>query len=62
MVSAFGSALGSQLAVFPEESGQFQLLEVVLKELRGLVAHAALPDSRVMQSWARVVFTLTRGR
>ena len=48
MVCAFGGALGGQLAVFSQEGGQLQLLEVVLQQQRGPVGHAALPDSRVM--------------
>ena len=48
MVHSLGGALGGQLAVLPQEGGQLQFLEVVLQEQRGPVAHAALPDSRVM--------------
>ena len=47
VADTFGSALGGQLAVLPEEGGQFQLLEMVLQKQCGLVAHAALPDNRV---------------
>ena len=48
MTDTLGRALGSELAVLPEEGGQLQFLEVVLKEQRRLVAHAALlSDSRV---------------
>ena len=48
MAYAFSSALASQLAVLSEEGGQLEFLEVVLQQQRGLVAHAARPDSRVM--------------
>ena len=34
MIRTFGGALGGQLAVFPEEGGQLQLLEVVFQEQR----------------------------
>ena len=47
MADALGGALGSQLAVLPEDGGQLELLEMVLQKQRGLVAHAALPDNRV---------------
>ena len=48
VADALGGALGSQLAVLSQEGGQLQFLEMVIKEQRGLVAHAALlPDSRV---------------
>lgn len=48
MADTLGGALGGQLAVLSQETGQFQLLEVVLKEQCGLVAHVAiLSDSRV---------------
>ena len=34
VVGAFGGALGGQLAVFTQEGGQLQFLEVVLQEQR----------------------------
>ena len=47
VADALGGALGSQLAILPQEGGQLELLEMVLQKQRGLVAHAALPDNRV---------------
>ena len=48
MTDTLGGALDGQLAVLPEKTGQLQFLEMVLKEQRGSVAHAALlSDSRV---------------
>ena len=48
MADALGGTLGSQLAVLPQEAGQLQLLEVMLKEHGRSIAHAALlSDSRV---------------
>ena len=47
VADALGGALGSQLAILPQEGGQLELLELVLQKQRGLVAHAALPDNRV---------------
>ena len=34
VIGSFGGALGGQLAVFPQEGGQLQLLEVVFQEQR----------------------------
>ena len=48
MVHSLGGALGGQLAVFSQEGGQPEFLEVMLQEQRGPVAHAALCDNRVM--------------
>ena len=48
VVHILGGALGGQLAVFPQEGGQPQFLQVVFQEQRGPVAPAALPDRRAM--------------
>ena len=48
MVCALGGTLGGQLAVFPQEAGQLEFLQMMLQQQRRPVAHAALPDSNVM--------------
>ena len=48
VVRILGSAPGRHLAVFPQETGQLQLLQVVFQQQRRPVVHAALPDSKVM--------------
>ena len=49
VADTLGGALGFQLAVFPQEAGQFQFLEMVLQEKRRPLAHHAtlLSDIRV---------------
>ena len=48
MVPAFGGALPRKLGVLGLESGQLELLEMVLKQHLRRVAHLAIPDSRLM--------------
>ncbi len=48
VIHTLGSALGGHLPVLPEKAGQLQILQVMLQEQRRPVAHAALPDRRVI--------------
>ena len=48
VVHSLGGALARHLAVFPEEAGQFQFLQVMLQKQRGPAVHAALVGSNVM--------------
>ena len=48
VVHSLGGALARHLAVFPEETGQFQFLQMVFQQQRGPAVHAALVGSNVM--------------
>ena len=47
-VHILGGALGGHLPVLSEEAGQPEFLQVVFQQQRGPLAHAALPDNRLM--------------
>ena len=47
VIHTLGGALRGHLPVFPQKTGQFQLLQVVFQQQGRPVVHAALPDSKV---------------